>query len=71
MACHGPTGAGNAASSYPRIGGQHAAYTAAQLRAYRDGSRANGSSGAMMSAVAKALSDEEIDALASYLNGLQ
>lgn len=70
-ACHGPAGAGNPASNYPRLGGQHAAYTAAQLRAYKTGQRAGSAHAEMMIAVAKNLSEEEIDALASYLNGLQ
>lgn len=71
LACHGPTGAGNAAAGYPRIGGQHATYTADELRRYRAGERKAGLNGQMMSAVAAGLSDQEIDALASYLNGLQ
>lgn len=72
-ACHGPNGAGNAAAGYPRIGGQHATYAAARLRAYRElGSQElpDGNQ-KMMAAVAAKLSDKEIDALASYLNGLQ
>lgn len=71
--CHGPTGAGNGAAGYPRIGGQHATYVAARLRAYRElGSKElpDGNQ-KMMAAVAAKLSDKEIDALASYLNGLQ
>jgi cytochrome c553 len=70
-ACHGPTGAGNPAAGYPRVGGQHAAYNATQLKAYRSGERAADPNGLMMSQVAAQLSDEEIAALASYLNGLQ
>lgn len=69
-ACHGPTGAGNPAAAYPRIGGQHADYLAVQLRAYRAGERATGA-GAMMASVAAGLTDAEIDALASYINGLR
>ena len=70
-ACHGPKGAGNAAAGYARVGGQHAAYNALQLRAFRAGERSKGASGQMMAAVAAKLTDQEIDALASYLNGLQ
>lgn len=69
--CHGPKGAGNAAAGYARIGGQHATYTALQLRAFRAGERSVGPQGQMMAAVAAKLSDAEIEALASYLNGLQ
>jgi cytochrome c553 len=71
LACHGPTGAGNAAAAYPRLGGQHSAYLATQLKAYRSGERKAGANGQMMSAVAAKLTDQEIEALASYLNGLQ
>lgn len=70
-ACHGPKGLGNAAAAYPRVSGQHAAYIANQLRAYRGGERAAGANGQMMAAVAAKLSDAEIEALASYVNGLQ
>lgn len=69
--CHGPTGAGNPAAGYPRIGGQHAEYNSLQLNAYRAGERKAGANGLMMSQVAAELTDEEIAALASYVNGLQ
>jgi cytochrome c553 len=69
--CHGPTGAGNPAAAYPRVGGQHAEYNAAQLNAYRKGERKAGANGQIMSEVAAKLTDEEIAALASYLNGLR
>lgn len=64
--CHGPVGHGNAAAAYPLVGGQHADYTAAQLRAYKNGSR----KAPAMSVVTQKLSDEDIQALASYLAGL-
>lgn len=69
-ACHGPNGLGNAGAKYPRLSGQHAAYSAISLRAYRDGSRAGTDQAKMMSQVAHGLSDADIDALASYLSGL-
>lgn len=65
--CHNPTGAGNPAQ-YPRLGGQHADYTAAQLTAYRDGGRQNS---LQMSQVAAKLNDREIRALADYIAGLR
>lgn len=73
-ACHLPNGAGVAAAGYPQIGGQHATYTAATLRRYRSaGQQAGVPAGnfGVMAAVAGKLSDEDIDALASYINGLQ
>lgn len=68
--CHGPAGAGNAGAGYPRIGGQHATYLAKVLRDYRalQGGPVNTRT---MAAIAAKLSDAEIDALSSYLNGLQ
>jgi cytochrome c553 len=39
MACHGPSGRGNPGAGYPILAGQHAAYTANQLMAYRAGER--------------------------------
>jgi cytochrome c553 len=68
--CHGPTGSGNPAAVYPRIGGQHATYVALQLRAYKTGTRATDPNG-MMRSVAGQLSESEIDAVASYIQGLR
>jgi cytochrome c553 len=65
--CHSPTGSG-IPSQYPRLGGQHAQYTAAQLTAFRDGGRKNS---IPMSQVAAKLNDREIRALADYIAGLR
>ncbi len=69
-ACHGPQGNGNAAAKYPRIGGQHAKYTATMLRQLRGAASSAHQGTATMAAVAAKLTDAEIDALASYVNGL-
>jgi len=68
-ACHGPNGAG-VPSQFPRLAGQFADYTAAQLRAFRSGERANDPN-RMMRAVADKLSDREIAAVAEYISGLR
>jgi cytochrome c553 len=68
-ACHGPNGAGIPAQ-YPRLAGQFAEYTAAQLRAFRSGERANDPNRTMR-AVAEKLSDREIAAVAEYIAGLR
>lgn len=68
-ACHGPAGAGIPAQ-YPRIGGQFAEYTEAQLKAFRTGERANDPN-RMMRAVAAKMSDAEIKAVADYVAGLR
>jgi cytochrome c553 len=64
--CHSPNGAG-IPSQYPRLGGQHASYTQAQLTAYRDGGRVN----AQMSGVAAKMNDKEIKAVSDYIAGLR
>lgn len=65
--CHSPNGAGIPAQ-YPRLAGQHAEYTEAQLRAFRSGERANN---AQMMTISANLSDREITALADYIAGLR
>jgi cytochrome c553 len=69
-ACHGPTGRGNPLASYPAIQGQHATYVATQLRAYKTGSRTSDPNQIMRSIAAR-LSEAEIDAVASYVQGLR
>jgi len=68
--CHGPTGRGNGPAGYASLQGQHATYVAAQLRAYKAGTRATDPN-QMMRNVAALLSDEEIDAVAAYVQGLR
>lgn len=65
--CHSPTGAGIPAQ-YPRLAGQHADYTEAQLIAFRSGVRMNS---AQMTGVAAKMNDKEIKAVADYIAGLQ
>ncbi|MCW5632142.1 MAG: cytochrome c4 [Rubrivivax sp.] len=65
--CHSPTGAG-VPSQYPRLAGQHADYTEAQLVAFKGGGRANGP---MMAAIAAKMSEREIKAVADYIAGLR
>ncbi len=65
--CHSPNGAGMP-SQYPRLGGQHAEYTAAQLTYFRDGIRNNN---LQMTQVAAKLNDREIRAVADYIAGLR
>jgi cbb3-type cytochrome c oxidase subunit III len=65
--CHSPNGAG-IPSQYPRLSGQHADYTAAQLTAFRDGIRKNA---LQMTQVAAKLNDREIKAVSDYIAGLR
>ena len=71
IACHGPTGAGNPAANYPALKGQHAAYTAKQLRDYASGERESDGKTRVMRDIAGKLSEDEIAALASYVQGLK
>ncbi|GAA3942725.1 c-type cytochrome [Litoribacillus peritrichatus] len=68
-ACHSPSGQGNDAAAFPKLGGQHAAYTVKQLKDFRDSKRANDPN-AMMRDNAYTLRDDEIDAVAQYIQGL-
>ena len=71
IACHGPTGTGNPAAAYPALKGQHAAYTAKQLKDYASGDRVSDGKTRIMREIAGKLSADEIDALASYVQGLK
>ena len=71
IACHGPSGAGNPAAKYPALKGQHAAYTAKQLRDYASGERTSDGKTRVMREIAGKLSEDEIVALASYVQGLK
>jgi cytochrome c553 len=74
-ACHSPTGAG-IPKNYPRLAGQHADYTLAQLKAFKAGERGADKdgkdvNGRVMNAVAAKLSDAQMKALAEYAQGLR
>ncbi len=69
MACHGPNGAGNPAASYPLLSGQHADYTAAQLKAFKAEIRSNDDNNIMRS-IASKLNNKEIEAVSDYIQGL-
>jgi cytochrome c553 len=73
-ACHAPTGIGIPVR-YPRLSGQHADYTVAQLKAFKAGERGvdkegKDSSGRVMVQVASKMSDQEMRAVAEYIAGL-
>ncbi len=72
MACHGPAGAGNPGPAYPHVGGQQSWYVARRLEEYRAGTTtlSDPKDFNIMAAVAKSLTDEEIQSLGSYLQGL-
>jgi cytochrome c553 len=65
--CHSPNGAG-IPSQFPRLAGQHADYTEAQLVSFRSGFRKNSE---QMTGVAAKMNDREIKAVADYIAGLR
>ncbi len=79
-ACHGATGAGLPSAKFPKLSHQHAAYTAKQLRNFRQVSfnkqtnasnlSRNNDYKKMMQNTAKSLTDDEIEALSQYIAGL-
>ena len=71
LACHGPTGRGNPAAKYPALQGQHADYTAKQLNDYASGARESDGKTRIMRDIAARLSEEDIAALSSYVQGLK
>ncbi|MCK5894300.1 MAG: cytochrome c4 [Endozoicomonadaceae bacterium] len=68
--CHSPTGKGNSLAKFPLLSGQHAEYVGKTLRDFREGIRVNDGDSMIMRATAEKLSNKEIDALSSYINGL-
>lgn len=70
IACHGPTGQGNPAARYPVLSGQYAVYTAKQLRDYASGARRSLAPTRIMRDIASRMSDEDMRAVASYVQGL-
>jgi cytochrome c553 len=73
-ACHSPDGAGIPAR-YPRVGGQYAEYTLAQLKAFKAGERGADKdgkdvNGKVMAQVASRMSEREMQAVAEFTSGL-
>ena len=68
--CHSPNGAGNDAAGFPQLGGQHADYIALQLTNFREGVRTNDGDTKIMRSIAEKLSNKDIAALSSYIQGL-
>lgn len=69
MSCHGPSGHG-IPPSYPRVSGQHAAYTEKQLMQFKNSSRSNDSEG-IMQRIAFRMSEAEIKAVSQYMAGVK
>ena len=72
MACHGPAGEGNPLAGYPALAGQHSVYTSQALTRFRAGENwgEKDAPSKVMNGSAAELTDEEIEAVASYIQGL-
>lgn len=68
--CHAPNGVGNVPAGFPRLGGQHATYVAKQLTNFREGDRTNDGDSMIMRSIAAKLSNKDIAAISSYVEGL-
>src|SRR3989344_5523154 len=68
--CHLPNGAGLDAAGYPQLGGQHATYIAKQLTDFREGNRTNDGDSMIMRSIAAKLSNKDIEAVSSFIQGL-
>jgi cytochrome c553 len=67
--CHGPSGHG-IPDKYPRLNAQHSEYTLAQLNAFRLGLRKNDPE-AVMRTIAQKLTEQEMQSVADYIQGLR
>lgn len=68
-ACHSPDGMGNGPATFPRLSGQFPEYTVEQLKKFRANTRSDDPNGIMRD-IAKKMTDEEIQAVSSYVSGL-
>ncbi len=69
ISCHGPNGKGNPAAGFPNISYQHAPYLVERLKKYRSAAEAYAGV-EIMNGIAAKLTDEEIEAVSSYMQGL-
>lgn len=71
MACHGPDGRGMAGTGFPQVSGQWADYVTAKLKDWKSGTTwGDDAKAKVMPAIAQSLSEADINALASYVEGL-
>ncbi len=69
LACHGVSGTGMSAAGFPALGGQHSDYIKAQLMAFQEDKRTNDANKVMRDIAAR-MSNKEISAVSSYIQGL-
>ena len=69
ISCHGPNGQGNNPAAIPALSGQHAQYIYQQLKNFQLKNRANDMNKMMRNTVHR-MSEEEMKAVAQYIQGL-
>ena len=62
LTCHGPKGQ-SAVGTWPKLSAQHAAYTAKQLKNFKEGTRAN----PVMMGMAATLTEQDMNNISAYL----
>jgi len=67
IACHGPDGLGNGPGKFPRVAAQHTEYLVQQMQNFKSGARV----ASRMNAIVKRMTDDEINAVSSYMSGLK
>ncbi len=70
IACHGPKGSGNEQAGFPMLAGQHALYTLGQLQAFKAQKRTNDLN-SIMRDISGRMSEEDMEAVAYYIQGLR
>lgn len=71
LACHSPGGRGNSLAGFPKISGQFPSYIVQSLKEYSRKERGKTAHGLMMQQIAALLNDQEMQAVANYIYGLQ
>ena len=70
VGCHGADGNTTTTPATPKIAGQNKEYAVQQMKDYKSGDRSNGQA-ATMKGILAAVTEEEIDKIATYLAGLK
>jgi len=70
VACHGVNGNAPILDTYPKLGGQNAAYLEMAIKAYKNGER-TGANAALMVPMVAALTDEDIADISAYFSSVE
>lgn len=70
-ACHGPKGESVNPAMFPKLAGHDAAFVSEQLHAFKSGERKGQGPGAIMNPNAAAMSDQDIENIAAFIDSLK